>query len=521
MAISMTRAEYQAKYGQVPDVSSTTQPIKMTRAEYQSKYGVAPTTTTPMVQVENKPSLLQRASDVVSSIFPGKQVGQSIGTLAGLGISKAQGTSDFYNTEAPSPLQVAGDVAQGALTVAAPNIGTGGTALGRIAANSALGVGLGSTGAVSEGQGAGDVAKAGVIGGVAGGVISAGTEAIGSLVRNAPRWFAKSALPKLDDKNIEFALQKPIGSTKNMLDQSNKSAKIYNSQIDNILSHPQYATDTGVDDIAREMVNKHLITANTAVKELGKKEINKLGGMQSLIQQTKTDIADGLLAEGKTEVSKLVSEIDLSKIKNLDELSRAIKVRTSLLGDVINKVPNAQLDENGLVNVIKRVAPNNKSLVDKVIDGKASLFEKNTLRKELDMATRKAYTDNPQLTFNKSLGKAFADSLRNNVQTAAPETAPIFSEFSKELDLNKVLRIIEKKNDLKPTWQDFASAYAGYQVGGVKGALGGLLTERVLKSTGAKMGIAKGIQTLGKTAPNVGDVVQGVKAPITNLVTGD
>lgn len=45
----MTRAEYEAKYGQTPNAAPTsTQPVQMTRAEYQSKYGGAiPTPQTP------------------------------------------------------------------------------------------------------------------------------------------------------------------------------------------------------------------------------------------------------------------------------------------------------------------------------------------------------------------------------------------------------------------------------------------------------------------------------------------
>lgn len=57
MAITMTRAEYEAKYGQKPNVipsattspQTTSTPISMTRAEYQAKYGVAPSVTPPVV----------------------------------------------------------------------------------------------------------------------------------------------------------------------------------------------------------------------------------------------------------------------------------------------------------------------------------------------------------------------------------------------------------------------------------------------------------------------------------------
>ncbi len=57
MVVKMTRAEYEAKYGAAPAVSSTpvtpavpvtkSTPVKMSRAEYQTKYGTAPATPEP------------------------------------------------------------------------------------------------------------------------------------------------------------------------------------------------------------------------------------------------------------------------------------------------------------------------------------------------------------------------------------------------------------------------------------------------------------------------------------------
>lgn len=398
--------------------------------------------------VQQHPDLLQKAGDFVNSIFPGKQVGQAIGTLGGLGVEKAKGllggqdNSKSYDTSAPSPLQVGGDIAQGALTVAAPNIGNGATALGRIGANAALGAGIGGTNAIAQGQGAGDVAKNAVIGGVTGGGLSAANEGATSLMKNLPTWFAKSALPKAKDGTIDYALSNKVklGSTKTLLSNSDNAVNSYSSQIKGVLSHPEFANETG----------------------------------------------------------------DVSNI----------------LPNVQSKFPNAGLEDSKVLSIVKNVAKGNATIVDKVAKGTATLAEQNSLRQELDRAVYPKFTDTPSLTFNKQVGKAFSDNLRANVQTSAPQTAPIFKEFAKELDLNKVLTKIDSKNNLKPTWQDFASAAAGYQAGGLKGAGEALVAERLLGSSGAKLGAAKALNQVSKVAtPVFKAATQGLKAPVEKSAT--
>src|ERR1051326_4954903 len=202
-----------------------------------------------------KPDLLQKTGDIVNSIFPGKQVGQAIGTLGGLAAEKIKGAfggqdnSKFYDTSAPSPLQVGGDVAQGALMVAAPNIGAGESVGGRIAANTALGTGLGGAGAIAEGKGVGDVAKSTALGGAVGGGVSALGEGVRALTENLPKWLTNMALPKLENKNIPYAMENTkIGSLPALQKQSSASMENYESQIQGILSHPEFksvAEDSG------------------------------------------------------------------------------------------------------------------------------------------------------------------------------------------------------------------------------------------------------------------------------------
>lgn len=89
----------------------------------QNKGVIPPTQSTP---APKKKDLLQKATDVATSIFPGGKVGESIGTLAGYALSK---NKEQYNLSAPTPLQVAGDVAQGALSVGGLKMPVAGSAL--------------------------------------------------------------------------------------------------------------------------------------------------------------------------------------------------------------------------------------------------------------------------------------------------------------------------------------------------------------------------------------------------------
>lgn len=197
------------------------------------------TQLTPETQTKKPFSVLDNpVTRAIQTIFPGKKVGEAIGTLGGYAVS---GFDKNYDTSAPSPVQVGADIAQGALTVAAPGVGRGTNVGGRILTNTALGASLGGTGAIAEGKSVGDVAKSSVLGGALGGGISATSEALGALVNNLPKWLTKSVLPKVKDQNLDYALQNTkLGSVSSMLEQSTNSVKNYEQQVQTILSHPEF-----------------------------------------------------------------------------------------------------------------------------------------------------------------------------------------------------------------------------------------------------------------------------------------
>lgn len=396
------------------------------------KFGIDLTPFKPQPVEQPKNNVLQKVTNTVNDIFPGKKVGEAIGTLAGAGIAKAKGNYDQYDLSAPTPLQVAGDVAQGALTVAAPSIG-GKTPLARIGANAAVGAGLGGTNAISEGKNIKEVAKDTALGGAIGGGLSTAGELVAGAVQKVPKWLTKYALPKLKDGNIEYALENTkVGTLKSVYNKSNQAVSNYGDEIKTILSSPKYSQE--------------------------------VGNVGSVVSNTLQDL------------------------------------------------PDAQLDQKKLVSIVKSVAPQAKTLVDKVADGTATVQEQNSLRQVIDKATKKIFTDNPSVSFNKEVAAKLANQLRNNVQSTATETAPVFAKFSQELDLNNAILQAAKK---RRVLGDLIAGGAGFASGGLKGAAIAIAAERTVRSPSALLAGAKAIRATGKALP----VAKALKAPIIKKVT--
>lgn len=129
MAIKMTRAEYEAKYG--TKVPTSTAPIKMTRAEYEAKYGQPQQPTQP----ERPTRDWGKDMEALGNIIGGTQLGRGLGTMLGRLTPEVQSLekdimsgkispegSKFYakslEESTPTSKQVLGDVAQIGLSLA-------------------------------------------------------------------------------------------------------------------------------------------------------------------------------------------------------------------------------------------------------------------------------------------------------------------------------------------------------------------------------------------------------------------
>jgi hypothetical protein len=392
----------------------------------------------------------------IKDFFPGEKVGQAIGTLGGY---VASGFDPNYDLSAPTPLQVAGDVAQGALMVGTgqpesstglsvfgktiPTLQTASTGLGRIAQGIGIGAGYGATGAIAGGStNIKDIATQGVIGGAVGGVAGGVAEGVNSVLNNLPSRLTKTVLPQLQNEDtINYAIKNvKLGTTENMVNESQKALTSYNKQIDGILSHPQYAND-------------------------------------SIIA---SDILTG--------------------------------VKTAF--------PRSEYDIPTIISKIKTQVPSEAATLTKIgKGGELSLEEANTLRQAIDKATYKTTSfDSPEVKAGKELAQAVGNSIRETVKKIAPETVPIFDGFSKEIRLFKALSSLEKRTGKKSLigMKDLWSLMAGGATGGLPGAMVGLGLEKVSSNPAVKLVTAKVVQ---KVAPAISGATK-VGAKVAPLIPG-
>lgn len=87
---------------------------------------------------------------------------------------------------------------------------------------------------------------------------------------------------------------------------------------------PSVANSVKGGDSALQAVDRHLNEARQVLKELPKELIEKEGGIGALLDHTKTNIVDGLRAEGMVEAADAISHISAETFTTLDDFAKAI-----------------------------------------------------------------------------------------------------------------------------------------------------------------------------------------------------
>lgn len=373
---------------------------------------------------------LQKASDVVGTIFPGKKVGEAIGTLAGYGLSK---NKEFYDTSAPTPLQVAGDIAGGALTVGSMGgAGTVGKLGTRVAKSAILGAGLSGAQSIAEKKPAEKVIGSAIAGGALGGalpVVGAGLSAIKNQISKLPARFINSA----------------VGRTKQQVLQDISKDK--------------------VDDLSKYVLS---------TKKIG--------------------TAEKLVRESALELDKLNSNISNTlKTSNVPVKTKSILTDVSSLPEA----EGALLDDNGIKKIVTQLAPQTKQLlsketltlseanklrqlVDKTLGDRAFLggqlsSDKIILKKFADTLRETVKSKAPDGT--RQLFADYANEIRFNQGLLG--------------------KIAQKQGNQVLSFGDFiGGGLGGVFGGGIGGAVAGVAARRVIESVPFKMTMAVSSQKI-------------------------
>lgn len=428
--------------------------------DFKSKYTdeIKPTEQS---QQSTLSTLAGRAGELATKIFPGKVIGEAIGTQ----IAKATVPSEDRELVSPGPTagQVLGDIGSAGLNIAGlKGFGVVGKFLPRFLKSIGLGAGISGTQAIAEGGTAEDVKKATVTGGIVGGslpVVGSGLTAIGRQIEALPARFVNSALSR---------------SKQSILQDISKDK---------------------VDDLAKFVVekkaglksaNSHLIDANKSIDVLNTR-------------------INSALASAKTKAG---TDIKIGVNNFLDDVA------------TIPEAKGALLKRNDIRAIVERLAPQTKQLLKKP---SLTIAEANKLRQLVDKTLGDRAFLGAQLSSDKIILKQFANNLRNTVKSKAPEgTREIFAEITNEIRFRDGLldRIAQKQGNQVLSFGDFiGGGLGGVFGGGAGGMVAGVTTRRAIESVPFKLSAAKITNALTKAAPTIELLTPAQRIVIFNLVS--
>ena len=404
----------------------------------------------------------------IQSVFPGEKVGKAIGTLGGLGITALKekrgavpkGTTEAFDISAPSPLQVGADIASGALTVAGfRGLGTTGTLGQRILKMAGMGAGLSGAETIKEGGDTKEILKSAAFGGAVGAVIPMA----GATLRAVGR-----QIEQLPARFVNSALSR------------NKAQVLQDISKDK------------VDDFAKYVLkSKPIGTAN----KLANESINNIDDLSNKIN---TALSSATRQTG--------SKITIG--------------RNNLL-DTITKLPEAEgalLKRNDIKGIIEKLAPQTKKLLQKE---SLTITESNQLRQLVDKTLGDRAFLGSQLSSDKIILKSFANTLREQVKSKAPEgTRALFAELSNEIRFRDGLlnKIAQRAGNQVLSFGDFiGGGLGGMFGGGIPGAVAGVATRRAIESVPFKLSAAKLINASTKLEPIISQLAPAQQTAILDF----
>lgn len=154
----------------------------------------------------NLTSLTAKGISALGSVMPGQKVGEAIGTLGGYGTTAIgekmglmpKGSTENYDTSAPSPMEVGGDIAQGAALVGGLKIPPATSVLGKVAQFGGLSAVSGGGESLAKGEDVKTAAvnafKSGLTGATVGGAIGLAEKGVNALLDKSPEALYNNAL---------------------------------------------------------------------------------------------------------------------------------------------------------------------------------------------------------------------------------------------------------------------------------------------------------------------------------------
>jgi len=328
--------------------------------------------------------------------------------------------------------------------VAAPYVGGGAGLAGRLAANTALGAGFGATQALKDQT---DIGKGTITGAGAGLALGGLGEIASKFMEFLPKSLVTNALKKADPEAIDTALSRKFTTVGSGLTESENNVKTLSQKVDSLLS-----------------------------------------------QSEREPVVGGSLPEGMRYVPT---------------------EQTPLRGDTVNALqktveqfPQSNYTQETIASSLKRLVPDRAALVDKVMNGTATLLEKNQLKQAVYARSYSSGLDKafPELTAQKQIGRTFSRVLKEelgaiaNVPDAEGNTyASLMGELEKEIPLRDALEAAFKQKGagFRLGLNDIVAFLSGNTLGGIPGGIATVAARRTLQSPSADILAARALQGAG------------------------
>lgn len=240
------------------------------------------------------------------------------------------------------------------------------------------------------------------------------------------------------------------------------------------------------------------------------------GNEEYALRNTRVASIPKLIVDSRNSINELGAEVStVLKTKYKGNVGAG----NSSIQQTLEQFSDSAYTPDYVVKTLKSLVPTRAKLIDKVADGTATLYEKNVLRKSVDPIIKKVFTDHPQVSSKKEVAAAFANALRREVQTSAPETQPLFANMSKEIDLKNALSDMAKRlEDRKALGlYDIVAGLGGFTTLGPVGAAGAIAFEKAARSPGVGLGAAKVFEGIANTTPAAANAL---KTPATSALVG-
>lgn len=241
---------------------------------------------------------------------------------------------------------------------------------------------------------------------------------------------------------------------------------------------------------------------------------------QYMLDSKTIGTAGNLIKQAQDSAQNLRGKVGaiLASDNYIDNVGNGAKAIT----DTMQEIPNSPLTKTvaSTVSQIKKVIPLQADLVDKIGMGTATLDQKAAVKTAIDgkLYPKRGEIFTEKLSAARAIAKQFSDNLRQEIQTVAPETKPLYSEWSKEINLGKALSKARPSEPL--TFKDIVTGAGTFAGSGgnpllTAAAIGG---EKALNSKALQFAAAKGLQTANPLLHASGNLIRTQLPRIPGLV---